>query len=198
MSVTAALALLGLSRPTDFAAVDAHYRAYVLHNHPDRGGSHDAMVKGNLARAILLACSEEELKSRRTVAPRHDSYLSDREVAFYTAYVEDILRTQHPQHRGDAYLHPSGCACAECAEMRQEHDLPYSQEKFDAWLRSDRRGSRRKRVLLLAIAAALAVAAIFALWPVESYGDGLIYDLKWRADAATEDALRKLSDTFGP
>ena len=198
MSVTAALALLGLTRPTDVAAVDAHYRAYVLLNHPDKGGSHDAMVKGNLARAILLACSEEELKTQRTVAARHSSYLSDREVAFYTAYVEEVLRTQRPQHGGDLYLHPSGCACVECAEMRRRYDLPYSQEKFDAWLKSDRRGSRRKRVILLAIAAVLAVAAMFALWPVESYGDGLVYDLKWRTDVATEDALQRLSDTLRP
>ncbi len=197
MSITAALTLLGLSRPTDIATVDAHYRAYVLRNHPDKGGSHDAMVKGNLARAILLACSEEELKTQRTVAARHSSFLSDREVAFYISYVEDILRTQQPQQRGDAYLHPSGCACVECAEMRLKYDLP-SQEKFDAWLRSDRRGSRRKRVILLAIAAVLAVAAMFALWPVESYGDGLVYDLKWRTDVATEDALQRLSDTFRP
>ena len=196
--VAAKHALLGLTRPTDVAAVDAHYRAYVLLNHPDKGGSHDAMVKGNLARAILLACSEEELKTQRTVAARHSSYLSDREVAFYTAYVEEVLRTQRPQHGGDLYLHPSGCACVECAEMRRRYDLPYSQEKFDAWLKSDRRGSRRKRVILLAIAAVLAVAAMFALWPVESYGDGLVYDLKWRTDVATEDALQRLSDTFGP
>ena len=195
MSVTAALALLGLTRPTDVAAVDAHYRAYVLRNHPDRGGSHDAMVKGNLAREILLACSEEELKSQRTVAARHGSDLSDREVAFYTAYVEDILRTQS---QSGVHRHPSNCPCPECSEVRQSHDRPFSQEKFDAWLRADRRGSRRKRVLLLAIAAVLAVAAVFALWPVEYYGDGLVYDLKWKTDVATEDALRRLSETFGP
>ena len=192
MSVTAALALLGLTRPTDVAAIDAHYRAYVLRNHPDRGGSHDAMVRGNLARAILLACSEEELKSRRTVAARHGSDLSDREVAFYISYVEDILRNQRQQRRGDAYLHPSGCACAECVETRLKYDLP-SQERFDAWLRSDRRSSRRKRMILLTIAVALAVAAIFALWPLESYGDGLVYDLKWQVDVAVQDVLQRFA-----
>ena len=190
MSVTTALALLGLSRPTDFTAVDAHYRAYVLRNHPDRGGSHDAMVRGNLARAILMACSEQELKSRRTVAARHSDHLTDREVEFYTAYVEDILRTQRtstPQR------HPSSCTCAECDKARHTYDQPFSQERFDAWARRHRRVTRIRNVVLVAAAVALAVVAAFGLWPVDSYGDGLIYDLKWRVDVAVQDVLQRFS-----
>ena len=190
MSVTTALALLGLSRPTDFAAVDARYRAYVLRNHPDRGGSHDAMVRGNLARAILMACSEEELKSRRTVAARHSDFLTDREAAFYTAYVEDILRTQRP---ASGQRHPSSCTCAECAAARETYDQPFSQERFDAWARSHRRVTRIRNVTLSIAAVALAIVAAFALWPVESYGDGLIYDLKWRVDVAVHDVLQRFS-----
>ena len=190
MSVTTALALLGLSRPTDFAAVDAHYRAYVLRNHPDRGGSHDAMVRGNLARAILMACSEQELKSRRTVAARHSDHLTDREVEFYTAYVEDILRTQRPTN---PQRHPSSCTCAECSEARHTYDQPFSQEKFDAWAKHHRRVTRIRNVVLLAAAVALTIVVAFALWPVDSYGDGLIYDLKWRVDAAVQDVVQRFS-----
>ena len=154
MSVTTALALLGLSRPTDFAAVDAHYRAYVLRNHPDRGGSHDAMVRGNLARAILMACSEQELKSRRRVAARHSEYLTDREVEFYTSYVEDILRTQRPSESQD---HPWTCTCVDCIEAGREYDQTYSQEKFDAWARRHRRVTRIRNVVLVVAAVALTV-----------------------------------------
>ena len=190
MSVTTALALLGLSRPTDFAAVDARYRAYVLRNHPDRGGSHDAMVRGNLARAVLMACTEGELKSRRTVAPRHSDRLTDTEVEFYTAYVEDILRTQRtstPQR------HPSSCTCAECDEAPHTYDQRFSRERFDAWARRHRRVTRIRNVVLVVAAVALTVVAVFALWPVESYGDGLIYDLKWRADVAVQDVFERLT-----
>ena len=194
MSVTTVLALLGLSRPTDFATVDAHYRAYVLRNHPDRGGSHGAMVRGNLARAVLMACSEEELKSRRTVAARHSDHLTDREVEFYTAYVEDILRTQRP---ANVQSHPSSCMCAECAEARETYDQPFSQARFDAWARSHRRATRIRNVTLLIAAVALAVVAAFALWPVDSYGDGLIYDLKWRMDVAVQDVLQRFSAAVG-
>ena len=190
MSVTTALALLGLSRPTDFAAVDAHYRAYVLRNHPDRGGSHDAMVRGNLARAVLMACSERELKSRRTVATRHSDHLTDMEVEFYTAYVEDILRTQRP---ANVQSHPSGCTCVVCAEARKTYDQPFSQARFDAWARSHRRVTRIRNVTLLIAAVALAVVTAFAIWPVESYSDGLIYDLKWRMDVAVQDVLQRFS-----
>ena len=188
MSVTTALALLGLGRPTDFAAVDAHYRAYVLRNHPDRGGSHDAMVRGNLARAVLMACTEGELKSRRTVATRHSDHLTDMEVEFYTAYVEDILRTQRtstPQR------HSSSCTCAECDESRHTYDQPFSRERFDAWARRHRRVTRIRNVVLLVAAVALTIVAAFALWPVESYGDGLIYDLKWRVDVAVQDIVQR-------
>ena len=194
MSVTTALALLGLSRPTDFAAVDAHYRAYVLRNHPDRGGSHDTMVRGNLARAVLMACSEEELKSRRTVAARHSNHLTDTEVEFYTAYVEDILRTQRP---ANVQSHPPSCTCAECAKARETYDQPFSQARFDAWARSHRRVTRIRNVILLVAAVVLAVVAAFALWPVESYGDGLIYDLKWRMDFAVQDFLQRFSAAVG-
>ncbi len=194
MSVTTALALLGLSRPTDFAAVDAHYRAYVLRNHPDRGGSHDAMVRGNIARAVLMACSERELKSRHAVAARHSNHLTDREVEFYTAYVEDILRTQHPTN---VQSHPSSCTCTECAEARETYDQPFSQARFDAWAKSHCRNTRIRNVILLIAAVALAVVAAFALWPVESYGDGLIYDLKWRMDVAIQDVLQRFSAAVG-
>ena len=191
MSVTTALALLGLSRPTDFSAVDAHYRAYVLRNHPDRGGSHDAMVRGNLARAILMACSEQELKSRRTVAARHSDHLTDREVEFYTAYVEDILRTQRPlELPSDTHR---ARTCAECDEARHTYDRPFSQERFDAWARRHRRVTRIRNVVLVVAAVALAVVAAFALWPVDSYGDGLIYDLKWRVDVAVQDVFERFS-----
>ncbi len=194
MSVTTALALLGLSRPTDFAAVDSHYRSYVLRNHPDRGGSHDAMVRGNLARAILMACSEQELKSRRTVAARRSDHLTDREAEFYTAYVEDILRSQRSP---DAQRHPSNCTCADCDESRHVYDQPFSQERFDAWARHHRRTTRIRNVVLVVAAVALAVVAAFALWPVESYGDGLIYDLKWRVDAAVQGVLERFSAAIG-
>ena len=190
MSVTTALALLGLSKPTDFAAVDDHYRAYVLRNHPDRGGSHDAMVRGNLARAFLMACSEQELKSRRTVAARHSDHLTEREVEFYTAYVEDILRTQRtstPQR------HPSSCMCGECDNEKHTYDRPFSQEKFDAWARHHRRVTRIRNVVLVVAAVALTIMAAFALWSVDSYGDGLIYDLKWRVDVAVQDVLERFS-----
>lgn len=195
MSVTTALALLGLSRPTDFAAVDAHYRAYVLRNHPDRGGSHDAMVRGNIARAVLMACSERELKSRRAVAARHSNHLTDREVEFYTTYVEDILRTQNQDDTH--HLHPSDCTCASCNEARETYDRPFSQARFDAWAKSHRRNTRIRNVILLIAAVALAVVAAFALWPVESYGDGLIYDLKWRMDVAIQDVLQRFSAAVG-
>ena len=48
-------------------------------------------------------------------------------------------------------------------------------------------------VVLVVAAVALTVVAAFALWPVDSYGDGLIYDLKWRADMAVQDVVQRFS-----
>ena len=148
------------------------------------------MVRGNLARAILMACSEQELKSLRTVTARHSEYLTDREVEFYTSYVEDILRAQRPSESQD---HPWTCTCVDCIEAGREYDQSYSQEKFDAWARHHRRATRIRNVVLVVAAVALAMVAAFALWPVESYGDGLIYDLKWRVDVAVQDVFDRFT-----
>lgn len=52
--ILAALALLGLTAPTTREAVREAYRAKALEAHPDRGGSHEAMVALNEARELLI------------------------------------------------------------------------------------------------------------------------------------------------